>query len=91
MKKNVKMALILNFVLILLMSWSSIENSKGVLVDQQENDHNIETGFKTMAFTPSQILVDVSHGNEVYIPAKTSPMGGFLEGTQEFNVTTLLW
>ncbi len=34
------------------------------------------------------ILYDISHGLEVFIPAKVSPMGGMLEGTGEFVVKT---
>ncbi|MHA1971690.1 MAG: hypothetical protein ACTSW1_01785 [Candidatus Hodarchaeales archaeon] len=35
---------------------------------------------------PSVIVVDISHGYEVYIPAKASVMGGLLEGTGDFEV-----
>lgn len=34
----------------------------------------------------AKIVVDISHGYEVFIPAKASTMGGLLEGTKEFQV-----
>jgi len=40
---------------------------------------------------PIRVLVDVSHGYEIFIPAKVSAMGAFLEGTGEFEITTLIW
>jgi hypothetical protein len=73
------------------MSWSSVGNSETIIIDQYTTHRDYDLEKKTTALTPSHILVDVSHGNEVYIPAKASAMGGFLEGTQEYNVSTLLW
>jgi hypothetical protein len=47
MKKNVKMILFLNFVLILLISWSSVGNSETRIIDQytthRENDLEMKT------------------------------------------------
>jgi hypothetical protein len=44
------------------------------------------THVSTSSNDIARIVVDISHGYEIYIPAKASVLGGLLEGTGDFEV-----
>ncbi len=91
MKKVIVLALILNSVILILYTTNLQGTPPNIVAPNGIKEGRVITKFRTSVDTPIHILVDVSHGNEIYIPAKASAMGGFLEGTGEYNVTTLLW
>ena len=93
MKNSARVSIIVLFILIMLIN-TNLRSSSGTLTSGRlmaEPTYDQKTIFKYNALPPSHVLVDVSHGNEIFIPAKASIMGAFLEGTQEFNVTTFMW
>jgi hypothetical protein len=64
-------------------SHKRIEMKNNNMKFRQENSTNINQIEKT------RILVDLSHGWEIFIPGKISPMGAILEATGKYEVISL--